>query len=94
LPTGGKDNRAEIATRVEALKDVMSRLPQWGLQAIGAYFAYISHPFGDVASELVSEKLAKEAGVVCLPGVYFGEGTAEISALCLRQCRCADHPKA
>jgi aspartate/methionine/tyrosine aminotransferase len=69
-----KDNRAEITTRVEALKDVMSRLPQWGLQAIGAYFAYISHPFGDVASELVSEKLAKEAGVVCLPGVYFGEG--------------------
>jgi aspartate/methionine/tyrosine aminotransferase len=69
-----KDNRAEITTRFEALKDVMSRLPQWGLQAIGAYFAYISHPFGDVASELVSEKLAKEAGVVCLPGVYFGEG--------------------
>jgi hypothetical protein len=67
-------NRAEIAGRAEALRDVMSRLPQWGLQALGAYFAYVRHPFGEVRSEVVAEKLAKEAGVVCLPGVYFGEG--------------------
>jgi aspartate/methionine/tyrosine aminotransferase len=52
----------------------MGRLPQWGLQAIGAYFAYIRHPFGDARSELVAEKLARQAGVVCLPGIYFGEG--------------------
>jgi len=67
-------NRAEIAGRAEALKDVMSRLPHWGLQAIGAYFAYVRHPFGGTPSELVAEKLARQAGVVCLPGVYFGRG--------------------
>jgi aspartate/methionine/tyrosine aminotransferase len=67
-------NRGVIDGRVEALKAVMGRLPQWGLQAVGAYFAYISHPFGDVRSEVVAEKLARHAGVVCLPGVYFGEG--------------------
>ena len=52
----------------------MGRLPQWGLQALGAYFAYIRHPFASVRSEAVAEKLAREAGIVCLPGVYFSEG--------------------
>ncbi|MCA1442595.1 aminotransferase [Ensifer sp. IC4062] len=67
-------NRVEIAARADALKDVMSRLPKWKLQAVGAYFAYIRHPFPDIDSQFVAEKLAKLAGVVCLPGDYFGEG--------------------
>lgn len=67
-------NRAEIATRADALKEVMSKLKGWKLQAIGAYFAYIRHPYPDIRSEFVAEKLAKIAGVVCLPGDYFGEG--------------------
>ncbi|MBB4189164.1 aminotransferase [Sinorhizobium terangae] len=67
-------NRVEIAARADALRDVMSRLPKWKLQAVGAYFAYIRHPFPDIDSQFVAEKLAKLAGVVCLPGDYFGEG--------------------
>ncbi|WP_455270563.1 aminotransferase [Rhizobium herbae] len=67
-------NRAEITTRAEALKQVMSKLKGWKLQAIGAYFAYIRHPYPDIRSEFVAEKLAKLAGIVCLPGDYFGEG--------------------
>ena len=68
------DNRAEIARRAEALKQVMNKLKGWKLQAIGAYFAYIRHPYQDISSEFVAEKLAKIAGIVCLPGDYFGEG--------------------
>lgn len=67
-------NRVEIVARADALRDVMSRLPKWKLQAVGAYFAYIRHPFPDIESQFVAEKLAKLAGVVCLPGDYFGEG--------------------
>ncbi|MBW9062941.1 aminotransferase [Rhizobium herbae] len=67
-------NRAEIGRRAEALKQVMGKLTGWKLQAIGAYFAYIRHPYPDINSEFVAEKLAKIAGVVCLPGDYFGEG--------------------
>ncbi|MDW5312612.1 aminotransferase [Rhizobium sp. PL01] len=67
-------NRAEIANRAEALKQVMGKLKGWKLQAIGAYFAYIRHPYPDIRSEFVAEKLAKIAGIVCLPGDYFGEG--------------------
>ncbi|HXV29898.1 MAG TPA: aminotransferase [Sinorhizobium sp.] len=67
-------NRAEISARAKALKEVMSRLPQWKLQAIGAYFAYVRHPFSGIDSQFVAEKLAKLAGIACLPGDYFGEG--------------------
>ena len=67
-------NRAEILRRTDALKSVMAELPQWRMEAIGAYFAFIRHPFEGVSSAWVAERLAKDAGVVCLPGVYFGPG--------------------
>lgn len=67
-------NRQEIAGRAKALRDVMARLPAWTIEALGAYFAYVRHPFEGVRSDVVAEKLAREAGVVCLPGTYFGEG--------------------
>jgi len=67
-------NRLEIARRADALRAVMSRLPGWEIGALGAYFAFIRHPFAELSSAAVAERLAKEAGVVCLPGSYFGEG--------------------
>jgi len=56
------------------LRAVMSGLPGWEIGALGAYFAFIRHPFAELSSAAVAERLAKEAGVVCLPGSYFGEG--------------------
>ncbi|MHA7967890.1 aminotransferase [Rhizobium sp. CAU 1783] len=67
-------NRAEIVRRADTLKDVMARLPAWQMDSLGAYFAFIRHPFAGTPSAVVAEKLAKEAGVVCIPGAYFGEG--------------------
>lgn len=67
------DNRREIAARADALRNVMTALPQWTLVSVGAYFAFVKHPFASVSSALVAERLAKEAGVVCLPGTYFGK---------------------
>ncbi|KQV64633.1 aminotransferase [Rhizobium sp. Root1220] len=67
-------NRVEIARRANALRIVMAQLPGWEIGALGAYFAFIRHPFEGLSSSAVAERLAKEAGVVCLPGSYFGEG--------------------
>ncbi|WP_454857932.1 aminotransferase [Rhizobium binxianense] len=67
-------NRAEIARRADALRLVVSRLPGWEIGAIGAYFAFVRHAFADRSSSEVAEELARESGVVCLPGAYFGEG--------------------
>ncbi|MFA7413435.1 MAG: aminotransferase [Rhizobium sp.] len=67
-------NRAEILRRADALRNVMAALPEWKMDSLGAYFAFIRHPFDGVASAQVAEKLARQAGVVCIPGAYFGEG--------------------
>lgn len=66
-------NRVEIEKRADALRQVMPKISGWDLVSVGAYFAFIRHPFPGVSSAVVSEQLAKRAGVVCLPGVYFGD---------------------
>ena len=58
-------------------------LPEWddlggifsdGLKLVGAYFAYLRHPFPGRTAREVAERLAKERGVLALPGSYFGPG--------------------
>ena len=59
--------------RAKALRDVMAELDGWALESIGAYFAFVRHPFDGMASEMVAEQLAKRAGILAIPGEYFGE---------------------
>lgn len=67
-------NRVEISTRADTLRAVMARLPAWKMDSLGAYFAFIRHPFDGLTSAAAAEMLARKAGVVCIPGAYFGEG--------------------
>ncbi|MDH4439743.1 MAG: aminotransferase [Rhizobium sp.] len=66
-------NRIEILHRAETLKGVMEQLPAWKMDSLGAYFAFIRQPFPGQKSAHVAERLAKKAGVLCIPGAYFGE---------------------
>ena len=50
----------------------MAAVPRWHVGAVGAYFAFVRHPYDGVASARVAEQLAKRAGILCLPGAYFG----------------------
>lgn len=68
-----EENRQEIGRRAHALKAVMRSVNGWKLDAIGAYFAFVRHPFPGKSSAEVAEKLARQAGVICIPGAYFGE---------------------
>lgn len=43
------------------------------LLSVGAYFAYVKHPF-NIDSHAISKRLVEEFEVLCLPGVFFGEG--------------------
>ena len=65
-------NRHEIEVRAKALREVMADLGDWKLEAIGAYFAFIRHPFEGRSSTEVAEYLAKRAGILSIPGEYFG----------------------
>jgi aspartate/methionine/tyrosine aminotransferase len=64
--------RAEILDRRAAIADGMPRLAAqgWKLRGVGAYFAYLAHPF-EGASDALAPKLVQDAGVLLLPGTMF-----------------------
>lgn len=63
-----------IEQRIEAFSRVMATQPGWRIDQIGAYFAYLRHPFDGISGEKVAEELVRCGGVLALPGSYFGEG--------------------
>jgi aspartate/methionine/tyrosine aminotransferase len=67
-------NRAEINARIEVFRKALAPLPEWRIDSIGAYFAYLRHPFEGRTGREVAERLATERGVLCLPGSFFGPG--------------------
>jgi aspartate/methionine/tyrosine aminotransferase len=67
-------NRAEINRRSRAFEAALGRVPGWRIDSIGAYFAYVRHPFAGVPAARVARALAERRGVSCLPGPYFGPG--------------------
>jgi aspartate/methionine/tyrosine aminotransferase len=67
-----EENRQEIARRAAAFTGAVDALDGWSIGSIGAYFAYVAHPFRDRGDVEICEWLAAERGVLCLPGGYFG----------------------
>lgn len=69
-----EENRAEINRRGDAFRKAFKELNDWRVASVGAYFAYVRHPFPGTPAREVAERLAVERGVLALPGVYFGPG--------------------
>ena len=65
-------NRAEINRRGRAMRDAIGEAPGWEVASLGAYFAYVRHPFPGVAGHDVAARLARDRGALCLPGSAFG----------------------
>ncbi len=65
-------SRAEIVGRASAFAAEMADSHGWVIRSIGAYFAYVSHPFGAVPAHEVARRLAETVGVLTLPGTFFG----------------------
>jgi aspartate/methionine/tyrosine aminotransferase len=51
----------------------MSNVVGWHVEAVGAYFAFVRHPYEGSSSVAVAERLAKTTGIITLPGSFFGE---------------------
>ena len=66
-------NRAEMGRRADAFRAALAN-SRWRIEALGAYFGYVRHPFGGESAVAVAERLARDAGVVTVPGPYFGSG--------------------
>jgi aspartate/methionine/tyrosine aminotransferase len=78
LPSWREANRAEMQARAACMRDAFSRLPGWELQSLGAYFAYVRHPFENTCAWRVTERLASEHGLMCLPGPAFAGEDAHL----------------
>lgn len=74
LPAWRATNRGVINERAETVRAAFQRLPDWRLDSLGAYFAYVRHPFPDLPAARVAEHVAVATGAVCLPGSAFGPG--------------------
>ncbi|MDX5384315.1 MAG: aminotransferase [Rhodobacterales bacterium] len=71
--------RDEILARRAAIEAGFPRLAAqgWDLRGVGAYFAYVAHPF-DESSDRLAQRMVRDAGVLALPGTMFmPEGNAD-----------------
>ncbi len=83
-------NRIEIARRRATLEAVISGLPNWQIETIGAYFSYIRHPFEKSSSSEVAQLLAEKHGLLCLPGAFFGNGQEAFLRVAFANADCSD----
>ncbi len=68
--------RGEADRRAARVREGFARLPAWRLDSLGVYFAYVRHPFGTEPARSVCERLARDHGLMALPGPAFaGEDT-------------------
>lgn len=69
-----RNNTAGLKTRADLLGQGLERSNRWRLVSIGAYFAYVEHPFPGTASTAVSKRMADEENLLTIPGDMFGAG--------------------
>ncbi|KAJ6623634.1 pyridoxal phosphate-dependent transferase [Mycena sp. CBHHK59/15] len=50
----------------------------WEVATLGGYFAFVKHPFIDVGSAEVCQRLAEELGVILLPAAFFSDRTSDM----------------
>ncbi len=71
--------RLEILDRRAAIHEKFPDLEGWKLLGLGAYFAYVAHPYG-VSSADLAPKLVRDASLLMLPGTMFRSGDDPLGA--------------
>lgn len=67
-------NRARIAERARVFRAGVGQLPDWRIDALGTYFAYLRIPDWAADAMATGERLATECGLLSLVGPFFGPG--------------------
>jgi len=69
-----RERIAAVVARGRAFGDLMARSNRWRLVSLGAYFAYLEHPFVGTPAMEVVRRLSEAQHLLLLPGTTFGEG--------------------
>lgn len=73
------EKRQLMDDRIKAFSSAMAGTNSgYKIRSIGAYFAYVEHPYEDRDSMYVARMLAEERNLLCLPGSMFGEGQGQL----------------
>jgi aspartate/methionine/tyrosine aminotransferase len=73
-----KQKRILMAGRMDAFRHALAgQASRWSIGSIGAYFAYLRHPFEPWNSAQAARLLAERQRLLCLPGGAFGPGQEE-----------------
>ncbi|WP_225767584.1 aminotransferase [Inquilinus sp. Marseille-Q2685] len=67
-------NTASMRERATVFRAALSQLQGWRLVSLGAFFAYLEHPFPSRDAVAVARGLALEHNLLTLPGSMFGPG--------------------
>ena len=71
-----------IHERADALQQAFARPGlSYRLESLGAFFAYVRHPFAGMPAKAVAQHLAGEHDLLCLPGSMFGPGQEDFLRL-------------
>ena len=63
------------------------------LVSVGAYFAYVRHPFAGIPGRAVAKRLADEQNLLCVPGAMFGPGQDDFLRLAFANVPTATMPE-
>jgi aspartate/methionine/tyrosine aminotransferase len=67
-------NRRRFAQQARDFRSALAQVQDWTIDSLGAFFAYVRHPFDRLPAEQVAMRLAVENGLLLIPGSYFGPG--------------------
>ncbi len=67
-------NAATLTERSRIFRKVLSPFSDWQIRSMGAYFAYVEHPYPERTSLDIAKLLAQDYGIRTLPGRFFGQG--------------------
>lgn len=66
------EQRQILSKQRSMLNSVLSETKNFKLKSIGAFFAYVEHPWSGLSAVEAALKLYKETGIIGLPGSIFG----------------------
>jgi aspartate/methionine/tyrosine aminotransferase len=69
-----RGNAEALARRGGMFRDGLARSNRWRLVSLGAYFAYVEHPYDGIPSAKVAKWLADDHNLLTIPGSMFGQG--------------------
>ncbi len=73
------EKRDLMAGRVAAFREAMTQSNSgYQVRSMGAYFAYVEHPFSGQSSRAVAQRLAREQNLSCMSGDMFSPGNLPV----------------